>query len=200
MTAVFLIAFAYFVGSFPSGIVVGQAATGRDVRNTGSGNIGAANVARLAGFRIGVMVAALDILKGMVPVLLARGQGLGHVELAMVALAAVLGHDFSVFLRLRGGKGVATTLGVAIILAPLGTLIAAAIWIVVLLRSTITSLASLVALAMLPLTMALTGSSPAFVFLASALFILAAGKHWENVIRLVRGTEPGFRRRRASGA
>jgi glycerol-3-phosphate acyltransferase PlsY len=193
----FVICIAFLAGSFPSGVVLARLAIGQDVRQLGSGNIGAANVARAAGFKVGAGVAVLDILKGVLPVLLGRWTGLGNTALAVVALAAVLGHDFSIFLRFRGGKGVATTFGVALVLAPLATILAMAAWLLVLGIWGYSSLASLVALALLPIFMGVTGQAPVFVVLAFILFVLSAAKHRDNVVRLARGTEPGLRRRRA---
>jgi glycerol-3-phosphate acyltransferase PlsY len=173
--------------------VLSRLATGRDIRREGSGNIGAANVARAAGFKIGVLVALLDMSKGIVPVVVGLGVGLGHTALACVALAAVLGHDFSVFLRFRGGKGVATTFGVALILAPLATLLALVVWLATAAIWRYASLASLVALAFLPLAGYLTGRPAAYVILFIGLFFLGAAKHWDNILRLAQGREAKFR-------
>jgi glycerol-3-phosphate acyltransferase PlsY len=191
---------AFLVGSFPSGVVLTRLLTGRDVRDVGSGNIGAANAVRAGGFKVGAAVALADILKGVIPVLLGRWIGLGASELALVALAAVLGHDFSLFLRFKGGKGVATTLGVALVLAPLATSLAMITWVGILLPWRISSLASLVALAFLPVYVWLTGGPPAYVVVTIVLFLLSAAKHWENIVRLAHGKEPSFRRRPADGA
>lgn len=192
-------ALAVLCGSFPSGVVLGRLIAGRDVRDFGSGNIGAANAARVGGFRLGASVALLDILKGVLPLLVGNMLGFQPAGLALLALAAVLGHDFSIFLDFRGGKGVATTLGVAAVLSPEGTAIAAAVWIAVLLRFRYSSLASLLALGILPLAIAVTGSPPEYVTLGFALFLLAAFKHWENIVRLLSGTESSFRRQRTDG-
>jgi glycerol-3-phosphate acyltransferase PlsY len=200
LSAMFAVLIALLTGSFPSGVVLGRLVTGRDVRDFGSGNIGAANAARVGGFKVGAGVAVLDVLKGVLPVLFGKMLGLGPAELVIVALAAVLGHDFSIFLGFRGGKGVATTLGVTLALAPIGTIIAALLWLTVLLRSRYSSLASLLALAILPLAVALTGSPPAYVTLGFGLFVLAAIKHRGNIGRLMTGTESRFRNRRADGA
>lgn len=195
MASVLITALALLLGSIPSGVVLARLATGRDIRREGSGNIGAANVARAAGYRIGILVALLDMAKGIVPVVIAVAAGLGHTETAIVALAAVLGHDFSLFLRFRGGKGVATTLGVAIILAPPATLLALVIWLATAVIWRYASLASLLALAFLPLAAYLTGRPPAYVVLFLALLLLGAAKHWDNIIRLTQGTETKFRSR-----
>lgn len=199
LIAVLAVLVAVVAGSFPSGVALGRLVTGRDVRDYGSGNIGAANAARMGGFKVGAGVAMLDVLKGVLPVLLGRMLGLAPAELAIVGLAAVIGHDFSIFLRFQGGKGVATTLGVALGLAPIGMIIAALLWLAVLLRSRYSSLASLIALAVLPLAVAVTGSPPAYVTLGFGLFILATIKHRGNIGRLISGTEQRFRNRHADG-
>lgn len=194
LAALLLIGVAYLLGSFPSGVVVGRLATGRDVREVGSGNIGAANVVRAAGMRVGALVGLLDGLKGLIPVLLGRWLGLDEVGLALVAAAAVLGHDFSLFLRFTGGKGVATTLGAFLALAPPATLLGLVCWLLVLARWGYSSLASLVALGLLPVFVGFTGQPPVDVVLAGGLFLLAAVKHRENIVRLLRGTERGLRK------
>lgn len=182
---------AFLLGSFPTGVVLGYLA-GRDVRKLGSGNIGAANVARALGLTAGAAVALVDILKGLIPVLLALHFGLGHMAAALAGLMAVLGHDYSVFLWLRGGKGVATTFGVALALAPLAGVCALVVWGLVLWFTGYSSLGSLLALALLPVFMAITSQPPVYVILAIILLLLGAYKHWDNIIRLARGTERSF--------
>ena len=198
LTGLLLIVVAYLLGSFPSGVVVGRMTTGRDVREVGSGNIGAANVVRAAGMRAGAVVGLLDGLKGLLPVLLGRWLGLDEVGLALVAGAAVLGHDFSLYLRFSGGKGVATTLGAFLALALPATLIALACWLLVLARWGYSSLASLVALGLLPVFVGFTGRPPVDVVMAGALFLLAVIKHRANIVRLLRGTERGLRKPKPS--
>jgi len=194
-----IICVAFLFGSFPTGVVVGYLA-GRDVRKVGSGNIGAANVARALGVTAGASVALFDILKGALPVLVGFRLGMSHETVALVGLAAVLGHDYSVFLWLRGGKGVATTFGVALALAPLAGFGSVLIWAAVLWFSGYSSLSSLLALALLPVFLALTGQPPAFVVLAFLLAALGGFKHWENIIRLASGTERSFWQRPVNGS
>jgi glycerol-3-phosphate acyltransferase PlsY len=195
-----LIILAFLFGSVPSGVVLSRAFLGRDVRDIGSGNIGAANAARAGGLKLGAAVALLDVVKGLVPVLLGRWVGLDPMALSLVAVAAVLGHDFSLFLRFRGGKGVATTLGVVLGLAPAAGVLAVFAWVIVLVVWRYTSLASLVALALLPLLLLLTGQPGIFLVAALALFVLGAAKHVENIGRLMSGTERRFGLRPADGA
>jgi acyl phosphate:glycerol-3-phosphate acyltransferase len=191
---------AYLIGSFPSGVVVSRLVLGRDIRGAGSGNIGAANAARVGGFKVGAAVGVLDVLKGIVAVLLTYLLNLDPVGVALVAVTAVLGHDFSLFLGLRGGKGVATTFGVMLAISPLGTLIAAALWLVILLTTGYSSLGSLLALAILPLTLAVAGQPGVVVAAAFGLFLVAVIKHRQNVARLLAGTESSFKRRHPDGA
>jgi glycerol-3-phosphate acyltransferase PlsY len=185
---------AYLLGSFPTGVVMSRALAGDDVRAHGSGNPGASNVARTYGMRLGIAVGATDILKGVVPVLLARGMGVPPAGLALVGAAAVIGHDYSVFMRFRGGKGVATTLGMALGLLLPAAVLAMLLWAAVIAVSRYSSLASLVALASLPVLMALIAGPPAYVVMTAGLFLLATWKHRENISRLWNGTERKFQR------
>jgi glycerol-3-phosphate acyltransferase PlsY len=179
-----LLAFAF--GSFPSGLLVARRFHFDDIRQHGSGNIGASNVAYIAGFRAGLVVGTLDVVKGIIPLLIAIWLKLPHGDLALIGLSAVLGHDFSIALRFRGGKGVATTFGVALVLAPFAAGGAALAWVASLLISKFASVASLVALGLLPALMAMTGRPAEYVMLALGLFVLSAAKHHENIDNLRR--------------
>lgn len=183
---------AFVLGSIPTGVLLTRAITGMDIRKQGSGNIGAANAARAAGFKVGIAVALLDILKGAVPVLLGRWLGLDDVALAVVAFSAVIGHDFSMFLRFQGGKGVATTFGVMVVIAPIPTLLALLVYVAIVLATRYSSLASLTSLALLPGFSAALSQPRAFVVLPLALFVIAAAKHWENILKLSQGRESKF--------
>jgi glycerol-3-phosphate acyltransferase PlsY len=186
MTPSLLMLLAFAFGSFPSGLLVARRFQFDDIREYGSGNIGASNVAYIAGYRAGVIVGILDVVKGIIPLLIAIALGLPHLDLALIGLSAVLGHDFSIALRFRGGKGVATTFGVALVLAPFAAGVAAFAWIVSILISKFASVASLVALGLLPAFMAVTGRPVEYVMLALGLFLLSAAKHHENIDNLRR--------------
>jgi glycerol-3-phosphate acyltransferase PlsY len=192
VTTFFTSCFALVAGSIPTGVLLSRAIAGIDIRAAGSGNIGAANVARTAGFKVGIGVAGLDILKGVVPVLAGRALGLDNIALAIVALAAVLGHDYSLFLGFRGGKGVATTLGVMLALAPVPTVLAMLTYVAIAIAFRYSSLASLSALTVLPAYMIALGQSRPFVALAAILWLIALVKHRENIVRLVHGRESRF--------
>src|SRR5579872_1265127 len=102
LAALPVVVLAFLLGSIPTGVLLPRLLGGKDVRRHGSGNIGAANVVRTSGFKVGALVGLIDILKGLVPVLIGRMVGVDHTALALVAVVAVLGHDYSLFLRLRG--------------------------------------------------------------------------------------------------
>jgi acyl phosphate:glycerol-3-phosphate acyltransferase len=184
MTTLILMLLAFACGSFPSGVIISRRFHVDDIRQYGSGNIGASNVAYVAGARAGFLVGGIDIVKGVIPVVIGLVLHLPHADLALVGLAAVLGHDFSIALRFRGGKGVATTFGVAVVLAPYAAGVAALAWIASLVISKFASLASLIALGLLPMFMAVTGRPAEYVLLAGGLFLLSAAKHHQNIDNL----------------
>jgi glycerol-3-phosphate acyltransferase PlsY len=191
MTAVWLALLAFAAGSFPTGVIVARM-RGIDLRQVGSGNIGATNVGRALGKGWAVVVLLVDAAKGYLPTTLAlhlpdRVPPLGA---AAVAIAAVLGHIFSIFLKGRGGKGVATSLGAALALAPLAAALCAGVYLVVFAASRISSLGSLCALAAFPLALALTGDRErAHYLFAAVMVVVVVAKHRDNLRRLARGEE-----------
>jgi glycerol-3-phosphate acyltransferase PlsY len=189
---VLALAIAYLFGAFPTGVVLSRFVVGDDIRGHGSGNPGASNVARTFGMLLGGLVGLVDILKGLLPILIARWFGLPSVGLAAVAAVAVLGHDYSAFLSFKGGKGVATTLGAGLGLALVAGAAAMLVWVAVVASTGYSSLASLIALAVLPVCLAVTGGPPAFVAVTAFLFALAVWKHLDNIYRLWNGTERKF--------
>lgn len=187
----------YFLGSIPFGYLLVRAFRGADVRTTGSGNIGATNVARTSPL-LGIFTLLLDVLKGMAAVGIALALSPGDRTVAFVAaLAAVAGHIFPVWLRFRGGKGVATGLGSFILLTPKAVLLAMAVFVIMLAAFRFVSLASVTAAAFLPLfTLVLReGHSTQIGTVAIAAFLIIL-KHRPNMQRLVAGTEPKFKANR----
>jgi glycerol-3-phosphate acyltransferase PlsY len=182
----------YFLGSIPFGYLLVRFFRGADVRTTGSGNIGATNVARTSP-KLGLLTLVLDVLKGAAAVGLALTIFPDSRTAAFIAaLAAVCGHIFPVWLRFRGGKGVATGLGSFVLLTPKAILLAMAVFLVMVAMFRYVSLASVTAAASLPVfarQLREAGSSAeiALVALASALIIL---KHHQNIRRLLSRTEP----------
>jgi len=188
MQILFLIA-AFLLGSFPTGVVVARA-KGVDLRKVGSGNIGTTNVGRALGRGWAAVVLLVDAGKGALPVVLAAQVFDVSWLPAAAGLAAVLGQVFSIFLKGRGGKGVATSLGAGLALAPWPALICLVVWAALFAAFRISSLGSLAAVASFPTFLWLfhAGSGPNLVF-AGATTILVFWRHKQNIGRLLRGEE-----------
>jgi glycerol-3-phosphate acyltransferase PlsY len=183
-----LCVFAFLLGSVPTGLIIARA-RGIDLKKSGSGNIGATNVLRTTGKGAALLTLAGDILKGVVAAAAAAHFLSGRpVHEGLVGLCSVLGHDFSVFLRFRGGKGVATSLGVLSIYAPQAGLFTAIIWIMTVLFTRYSSLGALVSFGLMPLVMLFVAKEklPVALLISSLLFL----QHRGNISRLIRGTEP----------
>ena len=180
---------AYLVGSIPFGVIVGRL-RGFDPRAVGSGNIGMTNVARAGGASAAARTFVGDILKGAVPVVVARSVGFSPFALALVALAAFMGSIWSVFLKLQGGKGVSAALGVWVVLSPVALLYAMAAFGIVLAIFRIMSVASMAAALVIPAAVAAVGAPQPFILLAIAISALVLLRHQDNIRRLMRGAEP----------
>jgi glycerol-3-phosphate acyltransferase PlsY len=197
----------YFLGSIPFGYLLVRIFRGEDVRQSGSGNIGATNVSRKSPV-LGALTLLLDALKGTCAVFLAnevfartapRNLDVSWFgALSLVALCAILGHMFPVWLRFRGGKGVATSVGAFVLLLPHATLGAFAIFMVVALISRYVSLASIAAVALFPVIVVLMDKFSVNWFSFGPILLtcfLIVAKHHENIRRLLAGTEPRFGKR-----
>jgi glycerol-3-phosphate acyltransferase PlsY len=183
---------AYLLGSIPSGLLLGKA-YGIDVRKEGSGNIGATNLYRTLGRKVGVLTLICDCLKGFIPVLAMKLSDLPADYAAWVGLAAFCGHVFSVFLRFKGGKGVATALGVFLALKPLAVIIALAVFLALVFKWRYISLGSIAAAAVMPPAVSLLGGSRVVVLVTALIAVMVIVKHHENIKRLVAGTENRFK-------
>jgi glycerol-3-phosphate acyltransferase PlsY len=186
-----LIAFAYLLGSIPTGYILGKL-SGVDVRQTGSGNVGATNVARAVGKWQAVVTLLADAAKGMIPVAIGLWLNLQPEAIAAIAGAAFLGHLFPVFLKFRGGKGVATGLGALLVIAPLATFALLGVFVAVVLPTRLVSLSSIIAAAMAPLALWIFFQPPAIVSLGGFLAAMIVWRHRGNIQRLIAGTEPRF--------
>ena len=186
---VWLMVLAYLIGGVPFGFLLARQMGGPDVRYSGSGNIGTTNVLRTTGMRAALSVLVLDVSKGYVMVLLAQRQGIDEVAQGGVALAVVTGHIFPVWMRFRGGKGVATACGAFAALAPTATVAAVAAFAVVVWRSRYVSVGSMVGAALLPPLAYLTGAPGPVTLSAIAVAILVLVRHWTNAQRLSSGRE-----------
>lgn len=186
-----LAVFAYLLGSIPSGFILGKFA-GVDVRQVGSGNVGATNVAREVGKWQGALTLLADALKGVVPVAIGLAMRLAPEAVAAIAGAAFLGHLYPIFLKFRGGKGVATGLGALLVIAPLATLVLVAVFAVVVFLTRLVSLSSMIAAALAPFALWMVLQPPAIVSLGAFLAAMILWRHRGNIQRLIAGTEPRF--------
>ncbi|HEY1801765.1 MAG TPA: glycerol-3-phosphate 1-O-acyltransferase PlsY [Terriglobales bacterium] len=184
----------YLLGSIPFGYLLVRIFHGEDIRRTGSGNIGATNVSRTS-LTLGVITLLFDASKGLAAVLLARFLFPGNITAAAAAaLFAVVGHVYPAWLKFRGGKGVATGLGSFILLAPKSVVICVAIFLAIAALFRYVSLASMVAVALLPvLIFALSPRTPEFELVALLAAVLILVQHRGNMGRLLSGVEPRFR-------
>ena len=191
-------AVAYLLGSIPTGYLVGKA-RGVDVRKLGSGNIGATNVFRTLGKKAGFVVLFADALKGWlaagpVPTVIYHWMGvpgtwdLEYLQI-MAGVLVILGHNYTCWLKFKGGKGIATSAGVLLALMPLALVISAATWMVVFLATRYVSVASLAAALVLPFAAWALGSSYSMLVVVTILSGLAIYKHKPNIERLLKGTE-----------
>jgi glycerol-3-phosphate acyltransferase PlsY len=188
------VALGYLFGSVPFGLLLTRISGKGDIRDIGSGNIGATNVLRTGSKPLAALTLLLDCLKATAAILLAR-RLFGDETGTFAATGALLGHVYPVWLKLRGGKGVATLLGVLIPLLPVAAVVYAAIWILLLLALRISSVAGMTAVVSAPITALILHSSLAPMLLGLALLVL--WKHRENIVRLLAGKEPRIGRAKA---
>jgi acyl phosphate:glycerol-3-phosphate acyltransferase len=195
---------SYLIGSVPAGYIAGRVA-GIDIRTVGSGNIGATNVTRTLGKSYGYPVFAVDFLKGLAAVIISVSMGQraqpisAPVELfgIVAAVCCVLGHSFPVWLRFKGGKGVATSAGALFGLMPRVALIAVAVWLIIFYLTRYVSVASMIAALAVPITMMFLGqrAGTALLYFSICLAAVVIIRHRSNLSRLARGTEPRFKRK-----
>jgi glycerol-3-phosphate acyltransferase PlsY len=194
MTAtVLLLVAAYLIGSIPFGILVGRGLFGVDPREVGSGNIGTVNSMRALGKLGGVLVLIGDVIKGIAPTLIAsQFLRLDAWLVAAIGLATIAGHNWSVFLRFGGGKGVATGLGVVGVLAWQAALAFAVVWLATVLITRYASLASILGSAAVPLAFVAVKSPAAYVVFGVVALMFVMWRHATNIQRLFAGTELKF--------
>ena len=199
---------AYLLGSIPAGYLVARA-KGIDIRAVGSGNIGATNVFRILGKPAGIFVLVVDALKGFVACqfagvlawkLLTNRSDATDTTIEFLKITggvfAILGHNYTCWLKFKGGKGIATSAGVLAGLVPWALLIILSIWILVFALTRYVSLASIAASFSLPFATWLMGGSPTLIVVTAALAVLAIGKHKANIERLLSGTESRLTRKK----
>ncbi|MDF1814856.1 MAG: glycerol-3-phosphate 1-O-acyltransferase PlsY [Verrucomicrobiales bacterium] len=189
----------YVVGATPFGLIVGKM-RGIDIREHGSGNIGATNVLRTLGKPVGISVLVLDILKGMIPVLIAMAISESTIVHIVTAIATILGHNYTFWLKFKGGKGIATTAGAMILLIPVPALFSILSWIIVFKITRYVSLGSIAAALALPIVGTIqalvTGNWDwAILLFCLILCVLAIWKHRGNIDRLMKGEEARFQKK-----
>lgn len=195
MLWIFWLVFAYFLGSIPFGLFIGKICHNIDIRTEGSKSTGATNVARLCGFKYGVAALILDVAKGFIPVLMAYQYSHNWIFISLVAAAAVLGHVFSIFLDMKGGKAVATSIGIFLALAPVATIYSIVMLLAVIALSGFVSMGSLTFGIALPFFTLITGSF-GMVPLACGITLLLFWTHRENIKRLAKGEENSWKKRK----
>ena len=184
----FALALGYLLGSIPFGFVLMRLAGKGDVRDIGSGNIGATNVLRTGSKFLAALTLILDCLKAAAAILMAQ-RLFGPETMRMAAAGALIGHLYPIWLKFRGGKGVATLLGILILLLWQAAVVYAAVWLLLLLTIRISSVAGMAAAASAPITAAVV-KDDALLPILLGFALLVIWKHRENILRLSKGTEP----------
>ena len=201
MSTIILIVVAYILGSVPNALWIGKVFKGIDIREHGSKNTGSTNAARVLGAKLGILTLILDISKGAIPValslfmkadLLENITGISNLDFIMIGIFAIVGHSFSIFMKFKGGKAVATTVGVFTVLVPKALLLAAVVFFVIFTLTRYVSVSSITAAISLPIFIFfLYGDIPYTVF-GGIITILIIVKHKSNIQRLLNGTESRF--------
>lgn len=191
---IFIALFGYLLGSVPTGLLLAKAFSKVDPRKMGSKNIGAANIFRTAGKGLGILTLLGDVLKGMIPIGIAIQLNVSDLWLAGVGLSTFLGHVFPIFLGFRGGKGVATALGVYLVVSPIAVFIEFLLFAGLVWKWRYISLGSISCATTIPILIAFFRSdSQAYFILSVIIAALILYRHQENIIRLLQGTENKWR-------
>lgn len=187
--AIVAILIGYLLGSISTSTLIGKFVAGIDIREHGSGNAGATNTLRVLGPKLAAIVFLFDALKGVLAVLTARWLGVSDTLVVLTGVAVIFGHNWPVFFNFRGGKGIATTIGVMFSLVPIAALGAAMIALVALFVSRYVSLASLIFTCLLPVVIINNGYHQAYVWFGIVVAVLSLWRHRENIKRLIGGRE-----------
>ncbi|SDW58507.1 glycerol-3-phosphate acyltransferase PlsY [Marininema mesophilum] len=191
MTGMSIIAIvvAYLLGSISFSYCITRLTKGYDIRERGSGNAGSTNMLRVVGKGPAILVFILDVSKGMVAVGIAYWLGTGSTIMMVCGLAAIFGHNWPIFHGFRGGKGIATTIGVTALLTFTATLISGVIGIIAVILTRYVSLGSLIFAASLPVMIAVLDYPTSYIYLSLLITVMAFVRHWTNIQRLAKGTE-----------
>ena len=194
-TGIFIALFGYLLGSVPTGIVLTRLFSKVDPRKTGSKNIGATNIYRTSGKILGVLTLLGDVFKGVVPIWMAvmwttrNLWGVSDLWIAIVGLSPILGHIFPIFLGFKGGKGVATALGVYLVISPVAVLIEILVFAYVVWKWRIIALGSIISALTIPILIALFRNERIYFVLSGVIAALILYRHQSNIARLIQGTE-----------
>lgn len=189
MTIVFSSVIAYLLGAIPNGLIWGKLIWQTDLREHGSHNIGATNAWRTLGKSAGFLIFVLDFLKGFLSVYIASVLVGTPLSMVLAGVLAIVGHSCSIFLKFKGGKGVATGLGVIVMLMPLEALIIFLVWLIIVKISGYVSLGSVIAAALVPLLFYVGGYPLEFIIFGVLAAMLIIVRHHANIVRLLNGTE-----------
>lgn len=185
----FVLIFSYLLGSVPNGLIFGRMIWKKDLRKFGSKNIGATNAWRTIGKSAGILIFVLDFLKGALSVLIASAFVGTPLVMMLAGILAIIGHSFSIFLEFKGGKGVATGLGVISVLMPKVTVIVFLVWLAVVLVTRYVSLGSIIASCLVPILAFFFDAPFAFILFGLLAAVFITYRHKENISRLRRGVE-----------
>ena len=189
---VVLMIVAYILGSIPNALWIGKVFKGIDVREHGSKNTGSTNAARVLGAKLGILTLILDISKGAIPTLIATMLLDSSISVILVGICAILGHSFSIFMKFQGGKAVATTVGVFIVLVPGAILLAAVIFFLVFGITRYVSLSSMIGAISLPIWIIIFYKNIPLTIFGIIIAVLIIVRHKSNIQRLLNGTESKF--------
>ncbi|WP_068267385.1 glycerol-3-phosphate 1-O-acyltransferase PlsY [Caviibacter abscessus] len=194
MLGYFLIIFSYVLGSIPNALWIGKLFKRMDIREYGSGNIGSTNAARVLGYGYGVMTLILDVSKGLIPVYIAiKLYPQNYILHILVSMGSIIGHSYSIFLKFKGGKAVATSLGVFIILSFKSVLVLIVIFILIVLITGYVSVASMTAASLLFIFVHIFNHNIFYTVFAMFIGLLVIYRHKSNILNLLNGTEAKFK-------
>ena len=189
MSVLIAVVIGYLLGSISFSYLIAKKVAGIDIRHHGSGNAGATNTLRVLGKGPGILVLLLDAGKGILSVLIASWIADGHLAMALAGMASILGHNWPLFFGFRGGKGIATTIGVIASLSFFAFIWAVVVTLIVILLTRYVSLGSLVFLTLIPILMYFHHDPPSYILVALIVAILGYARHRQNIVRLIQGKE-----------
>lgn len=189
---IFILICSYIIASIPNALWIGKIFVNKDVRNYGSGNVGSTNAARVLGYKYGILTLVLDVLKGFLPTYVCYLLGYASLYVAIVGLITVLAHAYSIFLNFKGGKSVATTIGVFLAIKPSAILILLVVFLIIFIATKYVSLASIISAGLLFLVLILLNVEEVYVFLGLVTGLLVIYRHKSNIINLINKKEDKF--------